>query len=258
MSEPAVNRRRVLLGGAVAGAGLTAAAAATTQAPAPGVGTQTPISGGLPWSAGAADGTPEAVGTSYVFFTAAEAAFVEAAVARLIPGDKGDPGAIEAGVPFFIDRQLAGPFGRADHFFMQGPWPEALPTQGYQSRLTPAKMYRAAIPAIDDLARHRGSGHIFHEMSAADQDGFLKDMEAGKLQLAGVQSKAFFALLLQNAKEGFFSDPIYGGNRDLVGWRMIGFPGAHYDYRDWVKRHGERVPFPSVGIKGRPGWTEDA
>jgi len=72
----------------------------------------------------------------------------------------------------------------------------------------------------------------------------------------GVDSKSFFDMLLQNTKEGYFSDPIYGGNKDMAAWKMIGFPGAHYDYKEWVQRHGERVPFPPVGFKGRPGWTE--
>jgi len=67
---------------------------------------------------------------------------------------------------------------------------------------------------------------------------------------------SFFAMLLQNTKEGYFSDPIYGGNKDMGAWKMIGFPGAHYNYTDWVTRHGEAVPFPPVGFKGRPGWTE--
>ena len=72
----------------------------------------------------------------------------------------------------------------------------------------------------------------------------------------GVDSKAFFALFLQNTKEGYFSDPIYGGNKDMGAWKMIGFPGAHYDYKEWVPRHGERVPYPTVGFKGRPGWRQ--
>ena len=85
----------------------------------------------------------------------------------------------------------------------------------------------------------------------------LKGLEAGTIQLsAGVDAKSFFAMLLQNTKEGYLSDPIYGGNKDMAAWKMIGFPGAHYDYSEWVTRHGERVPYPTVGFKGRPGWTQ--
>jgi gluconate 2-dehydrogenase gamma chain len=65
-------------------------------------------------------------------------------------------------------------------------------------------------------------------------------------------------MFLQNTKEGYFSDPVYGGNKDMGAWKMIGFPGAHYNYKEWVSRHGERVPYPTVGFKGRPGWKESS
>ena len=65
----------------------------------------------------------------------------------------------------------------------------------------------------------------------------------------------FFSLLLNNTREGFFADPIYGGNRDMVGWKMIGYPGARYDYRDWIGRHNERFPLSPVSITGRPEWS---
>jgi len=53
--------------------------------------------------------------------------------------------------------------------------------------------------------------------------------------------------------EGMFADPVYGGNRNMAGWKMIGYPGARYDYRDWVERHNERYPLPPVSIGGRAG-----
>ena len=81
-------------------------------------------------------------------------------------------------------------------------------------------------------------------------------MESGTLALEGVDARTFFKLLLQNTKEGMFSDPIYGGNKDMAGWKMIGFPGARYDYREWVGRHGERYDQPPVGIMGRPTWNK--
>ena len=74
----------------------------------------------------------------------------------------------------------------------------------------------------------------------------------------GTNGRAFFELLLQNTREGFFADPVYGGNRNMVGWKMIGYPGSRYDYRDWVERHNERYPLPPVGISGRPEWVRKA
>ncbi len=160
-------------------------------------------------------------------------------------------------MPFFLDRQLAGPFGRGDHYYLGGPWKKGVPEQGYQLRFSPAQLYRAAIPAIDRYVGAHFNGAAFASLAAADQDNVLKGLEAGTIQLGGgVDAKVFFGMLLQNTKEGYFSDPIYGGNKDMAAWTMIGFPGAHYDYKEWVSRHGERVPYPPVGFKGRPGWTE--
>ena len=169
------------------------------------------------------------------------------------------PGGVEANVPFFLDRQLTGPFGRGDHYFLGGPWPKGVPEQGYQSRFSPAQLYRAAIAAIDQYVNANLGAMSFAELNAADQDKALKGLESGEIKLEGsVDSKSFFAMLLQNTKEGYFSDPIYGGNKDMGAWKMIGFPGAHYNYLDWVSRHGERVPFPPDGIQRArwPGWRE--
>ena len=83
----------------------------------------------------------------------------------------------------------------------------------------------------------------------------LRGLETGDIKLDKVKSKSFFEMLLQNTIEGFFSDPIYGGNRDMIGWKLIGFPGAHYDYRSYVKNHNERLSLAPVGIMGRPGWS---
>ena len=95
---------------------------------------------------------------------------------------------------------------------------------------------------------------LIARLAPADQDALLKRLEKGELALAGVDGKAFFAQLLQNTLEGFWSDPIYGGNRDLVGWKLIGFPGARYDNSSFVAQHGEKYPLPPVGIKGRVEW----
>jgi gluconate 2-dehydrogenase gamma chain len=175
----------------------------------------------------------------------------------LIPNDSVGPGAVEANVPFFLDRQLAGKFGQGDHYYLRGPWPKGTPEQGYQTRFNPAQLYRAAIPAIDKYVGANFNGVSFSKLTTEDQDKVLKGLESGAIKLDdSVDSKTFFAMLLQNTKEGYFSDPIYGGNKDMGAWKMIGFPGAHYDYKEWVSRHGERVPYPTVGFKGRHGWKE--
>jgi len=251
MTSKSLDRRRFLLAGAVAAVGGSSAAVHDGELGAP----EQTIRGEVPWQEGAADAPPEATGSGYVFFQPAEVAFIEAAVARLIPNDPVGPGAVEAGVPFFLDRQLAGPFGRGDHFYLGGPWKKGVPEQGYQLRFNPAQLYRAAIAAIDKYVAAHSGAPAFSHLGTADQDQLLKGLEAGAIQLEdGVEAKPFFAMLLQNTKEGYFSDPIYGGNRDMAAWKMIGFPGAHYDYSEWVSRHGEPVPYPPVSFKGRAGW----
>jgi gluconate 2-dehydrogenase gamma chain len=208
----------------------------------------------LPWAADSSD-RPDRVDErpGYLFLDPAEAAFIEAAAARLIPSDATGPGAIEAGVPRFIDRQLAGRYGAGDHFYLQPPFPKGLATQGWQAG-APAEVYRAAIPAIDRWSAAT-FGRRFAALDPAAQDQALKALEDGKAQLdGGADAKTFFALLLQNVIEGYFSDPIYGGNRDMGPWRMIGFPGARYDFRPYVGRFGEPYALPPVGIMGRPEW----
>jgi gluconate 2-dehydrogenase gamma chain len=250
-----LQRRQLLIGSVAAGVA-GAAAAAPVRDGELGAPPQT-IRGAVPFKEGTADAPPAASGSGYNYFTPVEAAFIEAAVGRLIPNDPVGPGAVEANVPFFLDRQLAGPFGRGDHYYLGGPWPKGTPEQGYQSRFSPAQLYRAAIAAIDQYVVASLSAASFSKLSAADQDKALKGLESGDIKLdGGVDSKSFFAMLLQNTKEGYFSDPIYGGNKDMGAWKMIGFPGAHYDYKEWVQRHGERVPYPTVGFKGRPGWRQ--
>jgi len=247
-------RRRLLVGSAVVGiGGVTVAAVRDGELGAP----PQAIQGSVPWQQGTADAPPGVSGSAFVFFAPLEIAFIDAAVGRLIPQDPAGPGGVEAGVTFFLDRQLAGKFGQGDHFYLGGPWPKGTAEQGYQSRFSPAQLYRAAIAATDKYVGRTFGNTAFSGLRAQDQDKVLKGLESGAISLDdGVDSKSFFAMLLQNTKEGYFSDPIYGGNKDMGAWKMIGFPGAHYDYKEWVTRHGERVPYSTVSFKGRPGWRE--
>ena len=187
------------------------------------------------------------------FFTDAERRFVDAATARLIPDGEDGLGARGAAVTFFIDRQLAGKFGQAADWYMQGPWADGMPGQGYQSRLTPAQVYRAAIGAIEARCQQAHGGQRFAELAGAQQDEWLTTLEHGQVKLDGVDAKTFFQLLLQNTKEGFLSDPMYGGNRGFAGWRLIGFPGPRYNYVADITRYGRRYPLPTVGLLGRDG-----
>ena len=176
----------------------------------------------------------------YMFLTPAEVAFVEAAVARLIPVDELGPGAKEAGVAYFIDQQLFGGWGTMAKMYRQGPHPEGTPQQGYQSPLTPQEVYRAAIREINGLTMKQ-HGKPFDKLAAQEQDEMLRGLEEGKVALEAVPARFFFNMLLDSTIEGFFSDPIYGGNRDKLGWKLVGFPGVAAVYTAHVDKHG--VPY---------------
>jgi gluconate 2-dehydrogenase gamma chain len=213
------------------------------------------LTGSLPWEPGTAS-PPVAVRPGpWMFFTSDEASLVEAAVDRLIPPDDRGPGGKDAGCAVYIDRQLAGPYGRAEGLYMKPPFMPGAITQGYQLPDAPAARYRAGLKALADYVKSSFSGKAFGELSPADQDKVLAGLESGSITLKNVDGAEFFALLLGNTEEGFFADPIYGGNRDMAGWKLIGFPGARYDYRDWVERHNEKYPLPPVSIMGRSDWT---
>ncbi|SDX69372.1 gluconate 2-dehydrogenase gamma chain [Albimonas donghaensis] len=229
---------------------LAAAAAATAWA---GRASAETHRGGVPWSPSADDapfhGTREAH-----FLTDAEFAVVDAMCARILPGDENDPGAREAGAAVFIDRQLASPWGRGELWYMQGPFSEGLPTQGYQADFTPAALYRAAIAAVEGHCATAFDGRGFADLAEDEQDQVLTAMDEETLTFDHVPAKSFFDMMRENTIEGFFCDPIYGGNADMVGWRLVGFPGARYDYRPWLDHGGRRLDLPPVGIAGRPAW----
>jgi gluconate 2-dehydrogenase gamma chain len=199
MTDNTIDRRKLLLAGALAGT--VGAAGAATRHDGELGGPPETIKGTMPWRDGTADVPPITEGSDYRFFTAAEQAFIEPAIDRMIPADPTGPSASEAHVHVFLDRQLGGPYGRGDHFYLGGPWPKGAPEQGYQSRYSPSQLYRATIPAIEKYVSDKYSGKSFKQLSTADQDTILKGLEAGSIKLDGADGKAFFALFLQNVLE---------------------------------------------------------
>ena len=203
--------------------------------------------------ASAADALAPRLAPTFSYFTPPEIVFIDAAVSRLIPTDELGPGAKEAGVTFFIDQQLAGSFGRAETWYMDGPWKEGTPQQGYQLKLTPAQLYRVGIQGVDDYCRRTFNRRTFSQLDAADQDKILHGLEKGEIELVGAPAKEFFGMLWQNTGEGFFADPMYGGNREFAGWKLIGFPGPRYNYVNEIEQYGKPYTLPTVGLMGRNG-----
>lgn len=152
------------------------------------------------------------------FFTAGEAGVVAAACERIFPRDATGPGASDAGVAIYIDRQLAGPYGRDKYRYTKPPFvADPLLQHGYQGRESPRQIYREGIQALGN----------FVGLSSEEQDRKLSTIERTR----------FFRLLRMHTIEGMFCDPIHGGNADLVGWKLIGYPGPRMDYRNDVDRH---------------------
>jgi len=204
----------------------------------------------------------------FTYFNPFQAEIVNAAAGRLIPTDSNGPGAIEAGVVFFIDQQLSASYGLAGRRYEHGPYAMGGATQGDQSGLDMRDRYRLGIHGMDAYAQQLYQSG-FAQLTAAQQDRILTDMQAGtpntfdgsSIQAAttqpagtgtealqemapgapGIGAQAFFNLLLAHTIAGFFADPVYGGNRNMVGWKLIGFPGAQMSYASQISNFG--VPF---------------
>jgi gluconate 2-dehydrogenase gamma chain len=176
---------------------------------------------------------------AYTFLTPPEAAFTEAAVNQLIPADDLSPSGADCGVVIYIDRQLAGAWGSGDRLYMQGPWQRGSPTQGYQLPMTPAEFFRTGVAAINAYCQ-KTYHKDFDRLGSAQQIEILQGLEQSKIALQSVPAQEFFNLLLNATMEGFFADPIYGGNRGKVSWKMLGFPGAIAIYSEHIKNYRNR------------------
>ena len=134
---------------------------------------------------------------------------------------------------------------------MQGPWYDGTKEQGYQLKLTPAQVYRAAIADIDAHTRGKYGNKAFAELDAKTQDEVLHALDKGDLKLPHAPADAFFSMLVDNTVEGFLADPVYGGNRDFIGWKLVGFPGPRYNYVAEIEQYGKKYDMPFVSIAGR-------
>lgn len=235
-NSPSPTRRQLFKGLALA-----PMVAAGIAACAPGSDKPTTTAGGTP-----ADYKP-------TFFNAAEWAFVLAACDRLIPADDVGPGALQVGVPEFIDRHMQTPYAAGDIWYMQGPFVEAAPQFGYQGRLPVRDILRVGMQAIDAFCRKNFNGKAFAQLEHADQEKTLKDAEAGSLKLENISAKEFFNQLLGETRMGYFCDPQHGGNKHMAAWKMIGYPGMRADYTDWVEVRDRPYPLPPVDLSGKRG-----
>jgi gluconate 2-dehydrogenase gamma chain len=224
MSEDAVPRRQFLLGAGLAGTAFAAAIAEPVEAQPP----PTPKAA-----------TPPAQEEPFVTLTAPEAAFITAAVDTLIPADELSPSGSDCGVAIFIDRQLGSAWGGGSKIYRSGPFVKGKPEQGYQLPLTPRDYFAAGIAAANAWTR-KTYGKDFDRLTAAERIAALKAIEAGKAALENFDAAAFFGQLHAITMAGFFSDPIHGGNRDKIGWTLLGFPGLPATYADKIDPYRDK------------------
>jgi len=222
--------RRTFLKGAVAGSAavvigeLPQPAPAQQDAPAPAQqGTPAPAQRGAP--------APASTSAGYSYLNLEEQAFVEALVDHMVPADELSPKGTDIGINIYIDRALAGGWGKGERLYMQGPWKLGVPSQGYQLPLTPADLYRAGIASANAHCV-KTYGKSFAKITESQREEFLLGLQASKVTFEnGPPARVFFTTMYQTVMEGMFSDPIYGGNRNKAGWKIIGFPGViavHY------------------------------
>ncbi|HTG39185.1 gluconate 2-dehydrogenase subunit 3 family protein [Sphingomonas sp.] len=243
MSERTTTDRRTLL--KMAGLGVGAAAVPATVAaqqtdPIPQVGAAPVPAPPAPpsshdMSAHAAPApTGEAPPAGYIFLDTEEAAFIETFVDTLIPADELSASGTELGVAAFIDRQLYSGWGRGNHMYLQGPFREGTPEQGYQLALAPADVVRLGIADVNAWVRKAHADNSFDTVDDAVRVEIVTALEADRIALDAVPTRVFFNMLFQLAMDGFFSDPIYGGNRGKASWKLLGYPGVGEMYSDKI------------------------
>src|ERR1700709_1066511 len=166
MNKKELDRRDFLKGAVVGGAAVAGGTAAIAT----------------PESALAQTGAPAAAPSAagYAFLNLDEAAFVEALVDHMIPADEVSPKGTDLGVNVYIDRALAGGWGKGDRLYMQGPWKQGAPSQGYQLPLTPAQLYRAGIEATNAHCR-KAYGKAFDRIEDAQRQEVLVGLSTGKI-----------------------------------------------------------------------------
>lgn len=181
------------------------------------------------------------------------------ATERIFPEDDLGPGAIELGVPYFIDRQLAGAWGTNAKEYMHDPFYQneqtaeyqrkdsrqdksgpntstkaPTPTPRYQSRLNRGEMFLHGVRTIEKESKDRYDER-FINLEEDKQIELLELFEAGEIEMTGLLSNTFFNFLLQMTIEGAYADPVYGGNKDMMGWKMKEYPGPRMAYIDEIE-----------------------
>jgi gluconate 2-dehydrogenase gamma chain len=209
---------------------------------APAAAAGAPQVASMPSTSGAVTSPPP---TGYMSLGKDEAAFVEALVNVMCPADAMTPDGVACGLASFIDRQLAGAFGKGAKLYDHGPWLVGKPEHGYQLPMTPEQHFKAGVAIVDDVCQTRWQKR-FERLPATVADSFLTELAAGRVTDDRLPLVAWFnELVYPLFAQGCYADPIYGGNADKVFWKMIGYPGLPATHTvDMVRYRG--LPYPGA------------
>lgn len=165
-----------------------------------------------------------------------------AATEQIYPEDEHGPGAIKLDVPYYIDKQLAGRWGINGRDYRHGPYTAVLDATdksagpaGEQSILDRGDIFLQGLRKMDDESQKRFKT-TFDKAEADQQIEILQDFENDKVKMTGLVASEFMALLIQSTLEGAYSDPVYGGNKNMGGWKMKEFPGAQASYAGYIEQ----------------------
>jgi gluconate 2-dehydrogenase gamma chain len=228
MTDETIPRRKFLVGAGLAGTAVATGLTQTTAAEA-----QTPAAPAAPAAAPVLQAEP------LLLLNETEHAFVVAAVDTIIPADDLSPSGSQCGCDVYIDRQLASAWGGGAKMYRAGPYTKGKPEQGYQLPLTPAEFITTGIAAANAWSR-KTYNMDFDRLDPDKRIEAFKAMEEGKADFANVSSRAFFARLLTLTMEGFFADPIYGGNRNMASWRMLQYPGLPATFANLIDEYRDK------------------
>jgi gluconate 2-dehydrogenase gamma chain len=164
-----------------------------------------------------------------LFFTRKEDFETLAAATEVIfPEDENGPGAMGLGAAFYIDKQLASPWGQNVDDYRRGPFKDG------KIPLLRRDIYLQGVRKLNAVSKEKYK-NAFSQLNEEEQIKLLQEFESGKIEMEHVSSAEFFALLKQTTLEGCFCDPLYGGNKNLEGWKMKEFPGAYMSHVDVVE-----------------------
>ncbi|WP_274366171.1 gluconate 2-dehydrogenase subunit 3 family protein [Paenibacillus thermotolerans] len=175
-----------------------------------------------------------------MFFTQEQFNITQAATERIFPADDNGPGATDLGVAYFIDHQLAAEWGYNARDYMQPPFFVGEKEQGYQGRLNRREIFNIGLREMQNYCQTKYS-KAFTALAPEEQDAVLTAFQEDEVKLTTISASGFFSLLRSSTLEGVYSDPLYGGNRNMQGWAMRSYPGSQMAYTQVIEKDFTKI-----------------